>query len=56
MADLTPDQIMDAIALAIRDREFPAVVSLLHMLAAKDPDSAKMILRAVTAAAGAGKR
>lgn len=44
MADFTPDQIEGAIAEAIRDRDFPAVVSLLKLLAVRAPDRAQAVL------------
>jgi hypothetical protein len=56
MADWTPDQIMRGIAAALRECDFKAAVSLLHMLAVKDPESARKIHDAVMAAAGAGER
>lgn len=52
MPDYTPDQIMHAIAGAISDHDFPATVSLLRMLAVKDPVSAQKIYDAVLMEAG----
>ena len=43
-ADYTPAQIMAGISSAMGENDMPAVVSLLKMLAAKDPDSAQAIL------------
>jgi hypothetical protein len=41
--DYTVGQIMDAISAALRDGVLEAAVSLLHMLAVKDPESAQAI-------------
>lgn len=43
------DEILAAIHAALRARDFPAVSSLLHMLALKDPASAEAILAVVDA-------
>lgn len=46
-SDYTPAQIMTAISAALNEGDMPAVVSLLRLLAVKDPTSAQMILDAI---------
>ena len=45
----TADQIEAGIAEAVKARDFPAVVSLLRMLACRDPHRAGVMYEAVTA-------
>lgn len=42
--EFTPDQIVDGISSAIRERKFAVVESLLKMLAVQDPGRAQDIL------------
>lgn len=42
--ELTPDQIVDAIIGALRDREFHIVPGLLRLLATQDPHRAERLL------------
>jgi len=43
-ADFTADQIVEAITLALRDRNIEAVNGLMHLLAVKDPRRAREVL------------
>lgn len=43
----TSDQLVDAVAAALRARDLPAVVALLRRLAAIDPARAERILDAI---------
>jgi hypothetical protein len=55
MADLrevTADEVMNAIASALKARDFPAAVDLLHVLAVKDPASAEAIYETIKRAGG----
>lgn len=45
--DYTADQICDGIASALKERDFPAVVSLLTMLAVRDPARAQVVYDAM---------
>lgn len=52
MADIDPKdwtaaQIMAAMSLALRKSDMPAVSALLHMLALKDPASARLLMDAI---------
>lgn len=47
--DWTPGQIMRAISMALDLRDMPAVISLLHRLAVKDPESAAAIVTVIKA-------
>ena len=55
MAEYTTGQIEAAIAEAIRAHDFPAVVSLLKMLALRDPHRAEFVYEAMLAVLDAGK-
>lgn len=46
----TDDQIADAIPDAIRRHDFPAALSLLNMLALRDPQRTRGMLNAIHAA------
>jgi hypothetical protein len=51
MADVrqyTATQIEEGIAEALKARDFPAVVSLLKMLAVRDPHRAKVVYESMT--------
>ena len=50
MADdqYTPAQIEEGIANALKARDFPAVVSLLKMLALRDPHRAQVVYDSMT--------
>ena len=45
--EFTPDQIEDAIAQAVRDREFSVIPSLVRLLAAQSPERAQRALDAL---------
>ena len=49
MADYTPEQITAGIAEAVKARDFPAVVSLLKMLAVRDPRQAEVVYESMLA-------
>ena len=52
MADVrqyTADEICEGIAEALKARDFPAVVSLLKMLACRDPYRAQVVYESMTA-------
>ena len=49
MPEYTPAQIEEGIANALKARDFPAVVSLLKMLACRDPHRAKVVYESMTA-------
>ena len=49
VSDYTPAQIEEGIANALKARDFPAVVSLLKMLACRDPYRAEVVYGAMTA-------
>ena len=49
MAEYTATQIEEGIAEALKARDFPAVVSLLKMLACRDPYRAEVVYGAMTA-------
>ena len=49
VSDYTPAQIEEGIAAALRARDFPAVVSLLKMLACRDPYRAQVVYESMTA-------
>ena len=51
--DWTPGQIMKAISLALEMRDMQAVISLLHRLAVKDPETAGVIVEAIKRGAAA---
>ena len=46
-SDYTSEQYLDAIGVALRAHDMPAVVALLHGLAVVDPASARLILDTV---------
>ena len=46
---LTADQIMEAIAAAIKDHNFKAVTSLIRLLAVKDPHAAELAYESIKA-------
>lgn len=46
----TANEILTAINLALKDRDMPAVVALVHRLALVDPDAAQAILDMVEVA------
>ena len=48
VSDYTPAQIEEGIANALKARDFPAVVSLLKMLALRDPHRAKVVYESMT--------
>ena len=48
VSDYTPAQIEEGIAEALKARDFPAVVSLLKMLALRDPHRAKVVYESMT--------
>lgn len=55
MADeYTADQIEQGIASAIKAHDFPAVVSLLKMLAVRDPRRAEVVYEAMKAVLPSG--
>lgn len=41
--DYTPDEIMDAIAAALKDGNLEAAAAMMHLLALVDPGAAKAI-------------
>lgn len=43
-AEYTPEQLTEAIAAAIRDRDFPVIPYLVTLLAVKDPEAAQQVL------------
>ncbi len=47
----TSEQLMEGIARALKARDFPAAVALLHVLAVVDPASAETICEAIEALA-----
>lgn len=47
-AELTSDQITEAVANAIRSRDFDAVPPLIRLLAVRDPDGAQLLLDTIT--------
>ena len=49
VSDYTPAQIEEGIANALKARDFPAVVSLLKMLACRDPYRAQVVYESMTA-------
>jgi len=49
MPDFTAEQITAGIAEAVKARDFPAVVSLLKMLALKDPAQAEVVYQSMLA-------
>ena len=49
MPEYTTDQITAGIAEAIKAKDFPAVVSLLKMLALKDPHQAEVVYESMLA-------
>ncbi len=53
--EYTATQIEDGIAEAVKARDFPAVVSLLKMLAIRDPHRAEFVYEAMMAVLDAGK-
>jgi len=55
MADYTPDQITAGIAEAVKARDFPAVASLLKMLAVRDPRQAEVVYESMRAVLGYGR-
>ena len=54
VSDCTPAQIEAGIALAIKEHDFPAVVSLLKMLAVRDPRRAEVVYGSMMAVLDAG--
>jgi hypothetical protein len=46
----TIEQIESAITLALRERNFPVAISLVHMLAVRAPDRARLILDTIDVA------
>ena len=48
VSDYTPAQIEEGIANALKARDFPAVVSLLKMLALRDPYRAQVVYDSMT--------
>ena len=51
----TAEQITQGIAEAIKARDFPAVVSLLKMLAVRDPRQAEVVYESMMAGLDAGE-
>lgn len=49
LLDLSADDLLTMIRAHIADRDFEAVVALLHLLAVKDPEAAQTILTTVEA-------
>jgi hypothetical protein len=47
MSDFTTDEVLAAIHAALKARDMPAVVGLLHVLAVKDPAAAEAILAVI---------
>lgn len=45
--EFTPDQIVDGITHAIREREFDVVPSLIKLLAVQDPRRAQAVLNSI---------
>ena len=48
VSDYTPTQIEEGIAEAVKARDFPAVISLLKMLALRDPHRAEVVYESMT--------
>lgn len=53
--DWTAGQITEGIALAVKERDFEAVVALLRMLALKDPHKAEVLYQSMLAVLGTTK-
>lgn len=45
--EFTPDQIEEAIAHAVREREFSIIPSLVRLLAVQSPERARLVLEAL---------
>ena len=54
MAELTAAQITEGIAAAIRAHDFEAAISLLRLLAAKDPHGAGVVYESMLAVLDTG--
>lgn len=55
MSEYTPEQLTEAIASAIRDRDFPVIPYLVTLLAVKDPEAAQQVLDAIEAGIELGR-
>jgi len=52
---LTPEQVMEGIANAVKARDFEAVITLLKVLAIKDPRQAEVVYESMLAVLSNGR-